>query len=239
MHYVKGHMHLARGRISLLKKGKVFLCSPAHAHFFSPPHQIHTSVIFIPPSITPRPSFLMYRLIPTEDEVRDEDRTETGSLEEQHDPRTMSNSPKSRLNSIVNRVKSMVPSFLRRSAQWTPSTYASGRRFPPGRRGQHGGYHHKKKQEYRLDRQFLKRISNILSVLMNRRSTVLWLYIFMTLFCCMNEGIVYYVGTIPSRYYKVLGDKDQAAFFRLLIVSLGTVFLAGFVCTFALGKKTT
>lgn len=55
----------------------------------------------------------------------------------------------------------------------------------------------------------------------------------------MNEGIVYYVGTIPSRYYKVLGDKDQAAFFRLLIVSLGTVFLAGFVCTFALGKKTT
>ncbi|KAF9375334.1 hypothetical protein CPC16_000780 [Podila verticillata] len=173
----------------------------------------------------------MYRLIPTEEEVRDEDRTETGSLEEQHDPQTTSNT-KGRLNSVVNMVKSMVPSFLRRSAQWNPSTYARGSRYPPGRRGQHGGYHHKKKQEYRLDRQFLKRISNILSVLMNRRSTVFWLYIFMTLFCTLNEGIVYYVGTIPSRYYKVLGDKDQAAFFRLLIISLGTVFLAGFGKTF-------
>ncbi|KAG0039037.1 hypothetical protein BGZ82_009941 [Podila clonocystis] len=136
----------------------------------------------------------MYRLIPTEDEVRDEDRTETGSLaEEQNDSQSMSN-PKDRLNSVVNRVK--------------------------------------KKQEYRLDRQFLKRISTILSVLMNRRSTVLWLYVFMTLFCCLNEGIVYYVGTIPSRYYKVLGDRDQAAFFRLLFVSLGTVFMAGFGKTF-------
>ncbi|KAF9105384.1 hypothetical protein BGX29_000083 [Mortierella sp. GBA35] len=50
----------------------------------------------------------------------------------------------------------------------------------------------------------------------------------MTLFCCMNEGIVYYVGTIPSRFYKVLGDKDSAAFFRVLVTSLMLVFLAGF-----------
>lgn len=188
----------------------------------------------------------MYRLIPTEDEVRDEDRTETGSLaEDQNDPQSMRNS-KGRLNSVVNRVKSMAPSFLRKSAPWNSSTHTRGEtRYPP-RRGPYGvgpAYHHhrhhRKKQEYRLDRQFLKRISTILSVLMNRRSTVLWLYIFMTLFCCLNEGIVYFVGTIPSRYYKVLGDRDQAAFFRLLVVSLGTVFMAGFVCTlffFALRK---
>ncbi|KAG0084877.1 hypothetical protein BGZ93_000968, partial [Podila epicladia] len=153
----------------------------------------------------------MYRLIPTEDEVRDEDRTETGSLaEEQNDPQSMSNS-KGRLNSVVNRVKSMTPSFLKKSAPWNSSTHARrGIRYPPRRSAygagpthhHHHHRHHRKKQEYRLDRQFLKRISTILSVLMNRRSTVLWLYIFMTLFCCLNEGIVYYVGTIPSRYYK-------------------------------------
>ena len=51
----------------------------------------------------------------------------------------------------------------------------------------------------------------------------------MTLFCCLNEGIVYYVGLIPSRYYKVLVDKEKSAFFQLLGTSLFTVFLAGFV----------
>jgi len=60
----------------------------------------------------------------------------------------------------------------------------------------------------------------------------------MTLFCCLNEGIVYYVGLIPSRYYKVLVDKEKSAFFQLLGTSLFTVFLAGFVSRLMWGKRT-
>ncbi|KAF9428685.1 hypothetical protein BGZ94_001476 [Podila epigama] len=187
----------------------------------------------------------MYRLIPTEDEVRDEDRTETGSMADVQShahsgTNSYSNGP---LHSFVHRLKSFSPSFLRRSAKWSRGGADGGSEQDGLSHGNRlwrlGGIDsHRQgdffamRQEYRLDKQFMKRITKILKVMLSRRSTVLWLYIFMTVFCCMNEGIVYYVGTIPSRYYKVLGDKDSAAFLRLLFVSLGTVFLAGFGKTF-------
>ncbi|KAI1318823.1 ATP-binding cassette sub- D member 4 [Mortierella claussenii] len=172
----------------------------------------------------------MYRLIPTEDDNRDEDRTVSGSVRDQRggfvEDAPSSSSKGIRLQSIKDRFKAFRPPFMRsspsasscrtRTDAGTSSAPAAGFTLP------------KKKDKYLLDRVFLSRLSKILRILLTKRSKVLWLYISLILFCCINEAITYYVGTIPSKYYKVLGDKDSFAFWRLLLASLITVFLAGF-----------
>ncbi|KAH7057468.1 ATP-binding cassette sub-family D member 4 [Linnemannia elongata] len=201
----------------------------------------------------------MYRLLPTEEDAREEDRTASGST---FDPET--STPRRPLQSMAQKFKAIAPSFLypgggngsssSSTPSWRPwstrsragnnntsrsrqrtNSNTSGRtnrsQHQPQQHHNHSGFRYqppvKKKVEYKLDRLFLKRISRLFEILFSKQSKVTWLYIGMTLFCCLNEGIVYFVGTIPSRYYKVLGDKDSAAFFRLLVVSLFTVFLAG------------
>ncbi|KAK5827188.1 ABC transporter transmembrane region 2-domain-containing protein [Linnemannia elongata] len=201
----------------------------------------------------------MYRLLPTEEDAREEDRTASGST---FDPET--STPRRPFQSMAQKFKAIAPSFLypgggngsssSSTPSWRPwstpsragnnntsrsrqrtNSNTSGRtnrsQHQPQQHHNHGGFRYqppvKKKVEYKLDGLFLKRISRLFEILFSKQSKVTWLYIGMTLFCCLNEGIVYFVGTIPSRYYKVLGDKDSAAFFRLLVVSLFTVFLAG------------
>lgn len=203
----------------------------------------------------------MYRLLPTEEDAREEDRTASGST---FDPET--STPRRPFQSMAQKFKAIAPSFLypgggngsssSSTPSWRPwstpsragnnntsrsrqrtNSNTSGRtnrsQHQPQQHHNHGGFRYqppvKKKVEYKLDGLFLKRISRLFEILFSKQSKVTWLYIGMTLFCCLNEGIVYFVGTIPSRYYKVLGDKDSAAFFRLLVVSLFTVFLAGLV----------
>ncbi|GJJ77348.1 ATP-binding cassette, subfamily D (ALD), member 4 [Entomortierella parvispora] len=179
----------------------------------------------------------MYRLVPTEDEARDEDRTETGSIHSQngYHPHPQPSTPRTRIQSFMLSLKNRLPSFLRSSipsstsfnssASWGSRTTAVPRHVTnPGA----GFVKPKDKREYKLDSLFFKRFIRILEVLFANRSMVFWLYISMILFCCLNEGIVYYVGLIPSRYYKVLVDKEKSAFFQLLGTSLFTVFLAGF-----------
>ncbi|KAF9117192.1 hypothetical protein BGX27_000041 [Mortierella sp. AM989] len=158
----------------------------------------------------------MYRLIPTEDEARDEDRTVNGSVRETDDS---SSTKKSRLQSIKDKFNAFCSNPSKSSLKTTKDndTQASGFILP------------KKKEEYLIDRLFTKRLWRIARILFTRSSKVTWLYISLTLFCILNEVIVYYVGTIPSRYYKVLGDKDSSAFWRLLCASLLTVFMAGFI----------
>ncbi|KAJ2162647.1 hypothetical protein GGF46_000520 [Coemansia sp. RSA 552] len=41
------------------------------------------------------------------------------------------------------------------------------------------------------------------------------------------EAVYYYAGTMPSEFYRVLGDKDAAAFFPLLARCVGVVTAAG------------
>lgn len=188
----------------------------------------------------------MYRLLPTEEDARAEDQTASGS---NFDPEP--STPRRPLQSMAQKFKSIAPSFLypgggngsSSTPSWRPWSSLSGagnnntsrsrQRTNSNTSGRTNRRQHqppvKKKVEYKIDRLFLKRISRLFEILFSKQSKVTWLYIGMTLFCCLNEGIVYFVGTIPSRYYKVLGDKDSAAFFRLLVVSLFTVFLAGLV----------
>ncbi|KAG0257865.1 hypothetical protein BG011_003718 [Mortierella polycephala] len=169
----------------------------------------------------------MYRLIPTEDETGDEDRTETGSIRNQHGFVPESDSPsKGPFRSIFHKVRSLFSPGHRPRAfncSWRSRSTAT----TPGAPGNRSTAP-KRKHVFMLDRVFLKRFWRILQAMFRKPSKAPWLYIGLTLFCCVNEAVVYYVGTIPSRYYKVLGDKDMTAFFRLLIVSLLTVFLAGF-----------
>lgn len=200
----------------------------------------------------------MYRLLPTEEDAREEDRTASGST---FDPE--SSTPRRPFQSMAQKFKSIAPSFLypggggnsssssSNPSSWRPwsttpragrnnnsrsrqrtNSNTSGRTSRSQSQQQSHGFGYQppiKKKEYKLDRLFTKRLSRLFGILLSKHSKVLWLYIGMTLFCCLNEGIVYFVGTIPSRYYKVLNDKDSPAFFRLLVVSLFTVFLAGFV----------
>ncbi|KAF9344186.1 hypothetical protein BGX26_004674 [Mortierella sp. AD094] len=161
----------------------------------------------------------MYRLIPTEDEARDEDRTVSGSVQEQSGFTDDSSTTKrSRLQFIKDKFK-FKPSFLSSS----PSTSSCGTRTDTT-----GFTLPKKKEKYLIDGLFAKRLWKIFRILFTKHSKVTWLYISMTLFCILNEAVVYYVGIIPSKYYKVLGDKDSDAFWKLLFTSLLTVFMAGF-----------
>ncbi|KAG0373081.1 ATP-binding cassette sub- D member 4 [Mortierella sp. AD032] len=211
----------------------------------------------------------MYRLLPTEEDAREEDRTGSGA---NFDPEASSSTTRTRqgpLQSMAQKFKSLAPSFLysggggnghggsssnsgNHSSTWWPwsttvrtnnnnnsprarqrtDSNTSGNRSLGGHNQQHQQRPHqppmKKKVEYKLDRLFLKRLSRLFGILFTRGSRVLYLYIGMTLFCCLNEGVVYWVGTIPSRFYKVLGDKDSAAFMQVLVSSLVIVFVAGF-----------
>ncbi|KAG0009780.1 hypothetical protein BGZ80_002054, partial [Entomortierella chlamydospora] len=167
----------------------------------------------------------MYRLIPTEDEARDEDRTVSGSVREQSEfMDDSSTTKKSRLQFIKDKLK-FRPSFL-------SSTSSCGTHSTTGTKtkgaNSTGFTLPKKKKEYLIDMLFVKRLWEIFRILFTS-SKVAWLYISMTIFCIVNEAIVYYVGTIPSKYYKVLGDKDSEAFMKLFVTSLLTVFTAGFL----------
>ncbi|RUS19090.1 ABC transporter transmembrane region 2-domain-containing protein [Endogone sp. FLAS-F59071] len=82
-----------------------------------------------------------------------------------------------------------------------------------------------------LDRLFLQRLLRILRLLFapstqglfsreSRDRSVLWLYIAFVAISCLNEVIVYFVGMIPSRFYKVLVDKDAQGFGGLMIPTI-------------------
>ncbi|KAF9938801.1 ATP-binding cassette sub- D member 4 [Mortierella alpina] len=169
----------------------------------------------------------MYRLIPSEEETRDEERTEAGSVRTHNRfiSETEADKPKGRFQTFRQKLKSMLPSVFH-SDPCPVSWRSKATGATPGAPG-NGFTIPKRNEEYLLDRVFLRRLQRLLKVLFGKRSKITWMYVGMIMFCILNEFVVYYVGTIPSRYYKVLGDKDSSGFLRLLLVSLGTVFMAG------------
>ena len=46
-----------------------------------------------------------------------------------------------------------------------------------------------------------------------------------------EQVLIYNVGLLPSKYYKVLGDKDLHGFLQLLVFSLGLIIAIALVCT--------
>ncbi|KAF9975222.1 hypothetical protein BGZ73_001204 [Actinomortierella ambigua] len=85
----------------------------------------------------------------------------------------------------------------------------------------------KRPEVYRFDGQFVRRFRRQARILFTPPSRVLALYLTMIGVCCVNEVVVYFSGTIPSRFYKVLIDQEFAPFVNVLISSLVIVMLAG------------
>ncbi|KAF9995513.1 hypothetical protein BGZ65_008850, partial [Modicella reniformis] len=163
----------------------------------------------------------MYQLVPSEEDDRDEDRTVSGSHRGQGE-NGMKKKKKTR-PSLKDRFTNMLLGPGKPEPPCCPTPIKEGPNGPTI----NGFTLPRKKEKYCIDLIFMKRLWRFFKLLVLKPSRVGWLYLIMTVFCCANEGVVYFVGTIPSQYYKVLGDKDSPSFWRLLFTSLGTVFLAG------------
>ncbi|KAF9166275.1 hypothetical protein DFQ26_008280 [Actinomortierella ambigua] len=85
----------------------------------------------------------------------------------------------------------------------------------------------KRPEVYQFDRQFMRRFRRLARILFTPPSRVLMLYLAMVGVCGVNEVIVYFSGTIPSRFFKVLMDQEFAPFANVLVSSLIIVMLAG------------
>ncbi|KAG7160841.1 ATP-binding cassette sub-family D member 4-like 1 [Homarus americanus] len=49
--------------------------------------------------------------------------------------------------------------------------------------------------------------------------------LFFFLCLCLEQFLAYYVGLIPSQYYKVFGDRDQQGFMYLTLKSCGLILV--------------
>ncbi|KAF9582577.1 hypothetical protein BGW38_000043 [Lunasporangiospora selenospora] len=167
----------------------------------------------------------MYRLVTTEADSRDEDRTVTGSVHGGRQRRYLDPDSEpvkqSRIRSFFNR---FTPPFIRAESDYPTRCGPTDVWCDPSdetirnaaRTEELGLAIPKQNESFRLNRLFIKRFGMILRVLVTKPCRAPSLYAGLASFCILNEGVVYFVGTIPSQYFKVLGDKDSAAFPYLL-----------------------
>ncbi|RUP49385.1 ABC transporter transmembrane region 2-domain-containing protein [Jimgerdemannia flammicorona] len=98
------------------------------------------------------------------------------------------------------------------------------------------------KQRYSFDKLFLQRLKRILRLLFtpstqglfsreSRERSLLWMYLVFVGVSCLNEVVVYFVGMVTGKFYKVLVDKNAQAFGALI---LPTILL---IAAAALGKS--
>ncbi|KAI7902855.1 ATP-binding cassette sub-family D member 4 [Cokeromyces recurvatus] len=87
-----------------------------------------------------------------------------------------------------------------------------------------------RKQDYRFDRLFFKRLHRLLKILFDtkatttRRKSLLWLYIVFVVTAIGYEVLVYYVGLMPSRFYTILTSRDAIEFSKYILPCLILVF---------------
>ncbi|KAJ2546824.1 hypothetical protein EV175_005458 [Coemansia sp. RSA 1933] len=85
-------------------------------------------------------------------------------------------------------------------------------------------------KQYAIGTVFIRRLVRIFQVLLHAKPTPSRIGL-----CCLllvggkllGEVVYYYAGKQPSEFYKVLGDKDRAAFFPLLVRCFMVVAIAG------------
>lgn len=80
-----------------------------------------------------------------------------------------------------------------------------------------------KKNQYRFDRLFIKRLSGLLKILFDTNKVRL-LYVTLICFAIGYEVLVYFVGLIPSHFYSILIARDLSGFIRYTIPCLLLVF---------------
>ncbi|CAG8546815.1 9529_t:CDS:2 [Paraglomus brasilianum] len=90
--------------------------------------------------------------------------------------------------------------------------------------------HQTKKSHSSFDRIFIRRLLRIFRIILSPRNpegNVLWLWLTFMAVCFIKEITVYYVGTIPSRFYGVFVGKDWDGFKVVLMMALLFVIAAG------------
>lgn len=65
----------------------------------------------------------------------------------------------------------------------------------------------------------LKQLS-ALFVILHRQKVVIWMMALLLILAIANEVAIYNIGLITGSYYRILNDKDEAAFFQQTIKSL-------------------
>ena len=85
-----------------------------------------------------------------------------------------------------------------------------------------------------MDLKFLKRFLKIHYLLFSRlnnngSSLCSWLFLLLVGLCLLNEYIIYHVGSIPSKYYKVLGEKDLDGFWNVTLIASGIIVAVALV----------
>ncbi|ORX73852.1 hypothetical protein DL89DRAFT_263876 [Linderina pennispora] len=84
-------------------------------------------------------------------------------------------------------------------------------------------------RQYTFGLVFLRRLYHLFRVMLSKQSPE------RIGLCCVGlvigkllaEVVFYFSGSLPSHFYKVLGDKDQKAFYPLLLECIGIVVLSG------------
>ena len=83
---------------------------------------------------------------------------------------------------------------------------------------------------YGLDGVFCRRAGALLAFMFpSCGSLSVFLMLALLVACGAEQYVVYWVGVIPSRYYKVLGDKDRDTFGTLTAECLGLMLVISFV----------
>jgi len=91
--------------------------------------------------------------------------------------------------------------------------------------------HMKNKNQSSFDSLFLHRFFRILRLLFsptNPEGNVIMIWSSLICTSLLNEVLVYFVGTMPSRFYTTLVGKDFNSFKPLIIYSIAIVLGAGF-----------
>ncbi|XP_055957277.1 lysosomal cobalamin transporter ABCD4-like [Patella vulgata] len=83
---------------------------------------------------------------------------------------------------------------------------------------------------YNFDLKFIKRFLRLLKLMFPAwKSLAVILCVFLLMLSLLEQVIIYYIGLIPSKYYKVLGTKDEEGFKNQTIIAVLLILAEAFI----------
>ncbi|XP_060585147.1 lysosomal cobalamin transporter ABCD4-like isoform X1 [Ruditapes philippinarum] len=90
--------------------------------------------------------------------------------------------------------------------------------------------HSNSTQSNRFDREFFKRFFRLLPWLFpSWISKPVLLFILLLCLGLLEQYVIYNIGMVPSKYYKVLGDKDQNGFWKQTAIAVSLIVAEAFI----------
>ncbi|CAL1526890.1 unnamed protein product [Lymnaea stagnalis] len=81
-----------------------------------------------------------------------------------------------------------------------------------------------------FDLRFFKRFWKICRLLFpSFWSSSVWLTFFLLLLSLLEQVVIYFIGLVPSKYYKIFLDSDEDAFRKHLLYSVGLILAEAFI----------